>query len=221
MALGDVAAGCVPAEGPEPLASGAMDTGLVSACRRGSDRTGSGAIDRLSGGAAAAVDVAGRVAGPRDGGAGGCTAGCSSARRVTVPFRLKLESSRGPMFSAGGGLAGGATALSCAAAGTAASSRTATSPHRPTKLLTLLDKHRFPVTESSRGFGLQIARLQGRRALGGVDQHQLRVILGLDPHPVLALDGDPVARAGGDAVHPDPPARHHVKVTIGLHGELN
>ena len=51
--------------------------------------------------------------------------------------------------------------------------------------------------------------------LAGVDQHQLAIVLGVIVDLVLAGDGDSVARAGLDPVHPDPAARHEVEVPIG------
>jgi hypothetical protein len=63
--------------------------------------------------------------------AGGWASGwvCGCAWRVTVPLRLKFESSRGPMSDAGAEAAGAAVdELSWASAGTAADSKAAASP---------------------------------------------------------------------------------------------
>ena len=55
-----------------------------------------------------------------------------------------------------------------------------------------------------------------RRGLTRVDQHQLDIILGLDPKLILACDGNPVARPGFNAVHANPAARDQIKVPVRL-----
>ena len=154
-----------------------------------------------------------RAVGSRAGLAGGCAAGWAS--RVTVPLRLKLESSRGPILSAGAGGGAALVAFSCAASGDAASCRAAAMPKYLTKPLSLFAKIRFP-SRLQRAFGLPGAPLQGLGGLGCVDQHQFRVIRRLDAQLVLALDSDSVTRAGGDAVHPDPAAGHQIEVPVGI-----
>ena len=152
----------------------------------------------------------------------GCagSAGCSSARRVTVPLRLKFESSLGPMLLAGAGGVTVAAPLSCASKGEPASSNAAVRPERQIKTLTLLAKFESPSQNSERLW--PASRLASRlSASGGVDQHQFRVVLRLDAQSVLALDGDSVARTSGDAVHPDSPARHQVEVPVGVGRELD
>ena len=108
-----------------------------------------------------AVEVAaagGRAPGSRSTITGVWTAGWRSAGRVTVPFKLKFDSSRGPILP--GAADGGALAveLSCAASGAPASSNAAARPERKTKPLTLLAKFESP----SPTLGAALARFARR-----------------------------------------------------------
>jgi hypothetical protein len=96
--------------------------------------------------------------------AGVAGAGAGSAERlVTVPSRLKFDSSRGPIFPVGAGaeVAGGSAVveLSCAASGEAQSSRAAAAPQYQPKPLYLLAKIESP--RGRGGFGPLRAPLQG------------------------------------------------------------
>jgi len=124
------------------------------------------------------------------------------------------------MFSAAGGGATVAAALSCAAAGAAASRAAATTPECTTNALKLLAKSSNPCRFAA-AFGPLRARHQALGGSGCVDQHQLRVVLGFDAQVVFAPDGNSIARIGGDAVHPDPAARHQVKVPFGIGRKLD
>lgn len=140
--------------GVEPIVAGAGFDGERAAGRLGTESVADAATDGLRGPATAVVarrgpselaapgEADGRAPASRGGAAAGCGAG--SARRVTVPPRLKLDSSRGPMFSAAAG-GGAAAELSWAAIGAAASSMPATMPERTIKALNLLTKSTIPI----------------------------------------------------------------------------
>ena len=139
----------------------AVSAAWSGACRRVGRRAIGSSAASCPGGLGRTSAAAERVGAERTGSATGWTASrltaCltvggadaaagSWARLVTVPSRLKFDSSRGPIFSVGAGAAGGSAAveLSCAASGDAPSSKAATRLERQTKPLYLLAKIRIP-----------------------------------------------------------------------------
>ena len=54
------------------------------------------------------------------------------------------------------------------------------------------------------------------KRLGGVDQHKLAIVLGLDLYLAFASDRDAVARVRLDAVHPNAAARHQIEMATGF-----
>ena len=212
---GAVVAGAVRAAGLRRV--GRLAIGSIAACCDGCAGR-SAATCRVEAGRLA-TDVAGGAV-SRTVVAGDWSAGCSSARRVTVPLRLKFESSLGPMLlaDAGGGVV--EAALSCASKGQPASSNPAARPERQTKTLTLLAK--FESRCKTRSGLWPASRPASRlRASGGVHQHQFRVVLRLDAQAFLAANGNSIARTGSDTVHPDSPARHQIEVALGVGRELD
>jgi len=124
--------------------------GSTTASRRSTFERGSVAAGRDEDGRSATVVAGGDAAtlDSRGGLTGWFCAG--SASRVTVPSRLKFESSRGPILSAGAGGGAPASALSCAASGDAASSSATAIPVLRTKALNLLANSRIPVAAAAR-----------------------------------------------------------------------